>query len=194
MKKVFRTIALTLAMAMMLGITAMAAPKVEAEDGKEVTAVMNSGNQKLDTLTYEDDAITDGGQYMIFVVKPESGAYIPTASSILYINQKQAAEDGEITFENIFPKSMTSSGILISGTGLTAPELIAKILAALLGDVDGSGVFNVGDVTQLLKCFAGLAPGFEIDEAAADADGSGAVNVGDATFLLKVLAGLESLN
>ena len=192
MKKVFRTIAMALVMAMMLGITAFAAPKVEAEAGKNVSADITS--EKINTLTYTDGKIAKDGQYMIFVVSPDGNSYVPTASSILYINQKQAEGNGTITFENVFPKAMKNSGILVSGTGLTAPQLIAKILAALLGDVDASGSFDVGDATQLLKWIAGLAGNFTPDAGAADVDYSGEVDVGDATYLLKVLAGLAELN
>ena len=192
MKKMMRTAALALVTAMMLAITAFAAPIVEEANGFEVQAAFDANGVKLTELTVRDDAIVEGGQYMIFVVDGD----LPTADSILYVNQKQADEDGEITFENVYPKEMINSNIMISGTGFTAPVIVAEIQSKpiLKGDVDGSGAVDVGDATTLMKVLAGLSGDFIPELNVADVDNSGSIDVGDATTLLKVLAGLEELN
>ena len=192
MKKMMRTAALALVTAMMLAITAFAAPIVEETNGFEVQAAFDANGVKLTELTVRDDAIVEGGQYMIFVVDGD----LPTADSILYVNQKQADEDGEITFENVYPKEMINSNIMISGTGFTAPVIVAEIQSKpiLKGDVDGSGAVDVGDATTLMKVLAGLSGDFIPELNVADVDNSGSIDVGDATTLLKVLAGLEELN
>lgn len=192
MKKMMRTAALALVTAMMLAITAFAAPIVEEATGFEVQADFDANGVKLTELTVFNDAIVEGGQYMIFVVDGD----LPTADSILYVNQKQADEDGEITFENVYPKEMMNSNIMISGTGFTAPVIVAMIQdePILKGDVDGSGTVDVGDATTLMKVLAGLSGDFVPELDVADVDNSGSIDVGDATTLLKVLAGLEELN
>ena len=195
MKKMMRTAALALVTAMMLAITAFAAPIVEETNGFEVQAAFDAKGVKLTELTVFDDAIVEGGQYMIFVVDGD----LPTADSILYVNQKQADEDGEITFENVYPKVMMNSNIMISGTGFAAPVIVAEIVMdepdpVLKGDVDGSGAVDVGDATTLMKVLAGLSGDFIPELNVADVDNSGSIDVGDATTLLKVLAGLEELN
>ena len=83
MKKVMRTAAMTLAAAMMLGVTAFAAPVVEEMNGYEVSAIVDANGNKLTSLTLTDGAIEEDGQYMIFVVDGD----VVTADSILYINQ-----------------------------------------------------------------------------------------------------------
>ena len=200
MKKFLKTLAVTLAMAMLLSISALAAPVVNPAEDEAIEFELADTGDKFTVVEYHNDAIVAGGQYMIFVVTEEDGAYLPTANSILYINQAEAAEDGVVTFENVYPKTMQSSGIMISGTGISEPLLVAEIVvdetepAYDLGDVDGNGSVDVGDATMLLKVFAGLAGDFVPEAAVADVDGNSAVDIGDATYLLKVFAGLAELN
>lgn len=194
MKKFMRTIALALVMAMMMGITAFAAPKVEEEVAGTVDAKFAEtgeyAGKKLDSVTYKDSKIAKDGQYMIFVVNKEDGSYLPTASSILYINQKQAEGNGTITFENVFPKAMLSSGIMISGTGLSMPELIAKILAALLGDVDLDTEITTSDAAAILRAIANDQALEGEQGAVADADGDSDITTSDAAKILRFVAGL----
>lgn len=194
MKKFLKTLAVTLAMAMLLSISALAAPVVNPAEDEAIEFELADTGDKFTFVEYCNDAIVAGGQYMIFVVTEEDGAYLPTADSILYVNQAQADEDGVVTFENVYPKTMQSSGILISGTGISELLLVAEITVdeSVAGDVDRSGEFDVGDATMLLKYLAGLASEEELDLTVADVDGSKSVDVGDATYMLKSLAGLNS--
>lgn len=194
MKKFLKTLAVTLAMAMLLSISALAAPVVNPAEDEAIEFELADTGDKFTVVEYYNDAIVAGGQYMIFVVAEEDGEYLPTANSILYVNQAQADEDGVVTFENVYPKTMQSSGILISGTGISELLLVAEITVdeSVAGDVDRSGEFDVGDATMLLKYLAGLASEEELDLTVADVDGSKSVDVGDATYMLKSLAGLNS--
>jgi hypothetical protein len=53
------------------------------------------------------------------------------------------------------------------------------------GDVNGTGIVDIDDVTDLLKCLAGTA---ELT-GNGDVDGSGIIDIADVTDLLKILAG-----
>lgn len=201
MKKM-RLIALVLILVMILCIPAVAAETVV--DGEKATATIEMDgtsaefkeNGDMVTVTVTSTSLKAGSQYVILMVKSADGEnYTIDANSILYIDQTAATAsetNGTVTFD-VYPSSMTDGIILIAGAedGLTKVAIIkAKYI---LGDVDMSGQFNVGDATQLLKHLAGLVSEDQVSLPAADVDGSGAVNVGDATFLLKVLAGLASL-
>ena len=53
------------------------------------------------------------------------------------------------------------------------------------GDVDASGIVDIDDVTELLKCLAGTGE----PAGDGDVDASGIVDIDDVTELLKILAG-----
>ena len=58
------------------------------------------------------------------------------------------------------------------------------------GDVNGDGVFDIGDLAQLAKAVAGWDLSSDAYYAsAADCDGDGSLGVGDVTRLAKFLAG-----
>lgn len=199
MKKSMRILAVVLAAVLLLSGTAFAAdenPTVTPTPA-DGSAAFQAGYEKLD-VTYNDERIVAGGLYMIFVVTAdEDGNYIPTESSVLYINQAAATADGTVTFNGIYPSEIADSAIMISGTGLNGPVTVATIEvpapAYTLGDVDKSGEADVGDATMLLRYLAGLESEDKVAMNAADVDGSGEVDVGDATKLLRVLAGLDEL-
>lgn len=195
MKKFLRTTALSLATAMMMGVTAFAAelPKVKPVNNQKVSAVVTS-EKKLDSVTYENTVVSKDGQYMIFVVD----GTLPTADSILYINQEQADENGKVEFNNVYPKEMKNSNIMISGTGLSSAVTVAELSVggtddedALIGDVNGDNAVDVGDATQLLRYLAGLIKENDLNLNVADVNGDGSVDVGDATRILRDLAGLK---
>ncbi|MBQ1270318.1 MAG: dockerin type I repeat-containing protein [Clostridia bacterium] len=194
MRKCLRTLAIAVALVLALGVTAFASetdPIVTPADSN-TTAAFDSKFVKLESLTYKNDAIVAGGQYMVFVVTANAeGEYIPTESSILYINQAQASADGEITFSNVYPKTVTDSAVMISGTGLAAPVVVATIdVPYLKGDVSLDGTVDSWDATLVLRHDAGLT---ELDAAqinVADVSGDGIADSWDATLILRFDAGL----
>ena len=154
-----------------------------------ITLRFNANNLSM-TLT--KTGLTPGGMYLVLVLKGTDT--VPTERNILYINQTTADETGTVTFGNVYPSSIKDSTVYLSGTGLDGLTKMGEIdLKVMLGDSDGNGTINIGDVTALLRFLSGRGDS-EINQAAADVDGNGEVNVGDATRLLRHLAGLEPLN
>lgn len=192
MKHKVRKLALVLALALLLSTLALAADAnaeiVPVED-PSITLQFNANNLSM-TLT--KTGLTPGGMYLVLVLKGTDT--VPTESNILYINQTTADETGTVTFDNVYPSSIKDSTVYLSGTGLDGLTKMGEIdLKVMLGDSDGNGTINIGDVTALLRFLSGRGDS-EINQAAADVDGNGEVNVGDATRLLRHLAGLEPLN
>lgn len=59
---------------------------------------------------------------------------------------------------------------------------------ALLGDANGNGEVEIGDVTSVLTLMATPdATGY--DKKAADANGNGEIEIGDVTTILTIMAG-----
>ena len=192
MKHKVRKLALVLALALLLSTLALAADAnaeiVPVED-PSITLRFNANNLSM-TLT--KTGLTPGGMYLVLVLKGTDT--VPTESNILYINQTTADETGTVTFGNVYPSSIKDSTVYLSGTGLDGLTKMGEIdLKVMLGDSDGNGTINIGDVTALLRFLSGRGDS-EINQAAADVDGNGEVNVGDATRLLRHLAGLEPLH
>ena len=192
MKHKVRKLALVLALALLLSTLALAADAnaeiVPVED-PSITLRFNANNLSM-TLT--KTGLTPGGMYLVLVLKGTDT--VPTESNILYINQTMADETGTVTFGNVYPSSIKDSTVYLSGTGLDGLTKMGEIdLKVMLGDSDGNGTINIGDVTALLRFLSGRGDS-EINQAAADVDGNGEVNVGDATRLLRHLAGLEPLH
>ena len=205
MKKFMRTAAMMLAATMMLSLTVFAAaPQVKEKNGYEVSAQVDATGSKLTSLTLTDGAIEEDGQYMIFVVDGD----LPTVDSILYINQKQADEDGEITFENVYPKEMKNSNVMVSGTGFKAPVTIAEIVVGteptpdpepdvMLGDVNGDELITAADAQEIQRYAASLSSALDemaTDEmlAVADINGDGIITAADAQEIQRYAASLSS--
>jgi hypothetical protein len=61
-----------------------------------------------------------------------------------------------------------------------------------MGDVDGSGGVNVGDVILILRNVVGIEPFNTGQQDRADMTGDGRIDVSDATCLLGILVGLAN--
>ena len=142
MKKYTKVLALALALTMLLSMSVFAADyEVNGETG--TSAVLDGEKFNLTTPA------ENGKMYLLLVLS--GGESIPTASNILYVNQK-TAEGSSITFENVYPKSIANSTIYLAGgsAGLTkigAVEVAAP--AFKLGDVNGDGEVNILDYQRL---------------------------------------------
>ena len=201
MRKCFKALSLTLVLMMLVSVTVFAAetdPTVTPADNN-TTAAFDSTFVKLESVTYANDAIVAGGQYMVFVVTANAeGEYIPTESSILYINQAQASEAGKITFSNVYPKTVADSAVMISGTGLAAPVVVATIeVPYMLGDVNGDDIITAADAQQIQRYAAGLSSVIEEDNLAywltrADVNADGNITAADAQQIQRYAAGLSS--
>ena len=195
MKHRVRKLALLLVLALLLSTLALAADKATVTPANG--AVLEFIDSSQNNLTLTQTGVTDGGMYLVLVLAGEEKdgvPLVPTENNILYINQTTADETGTVTFDNVYPSSIKDSTVYLSGTGLDGLTKMGEIdLKVMLGDSDGNGTINIGDVTALLRFLSGRGDS-EINQAAADVDGNGEVNVGDATRLLRHLAGLEPLN
>jgi|GEM_PF-3589623 len=195
MKKFAKTLTCTLIMAMLLSLNALAAAPVVTEmEGAEVV-VADSG-EKLTSATYENEAIVKGGQYMIFVVDGD----LPTADSILYINQAEADEAGVVTFENVYPKVMMNSNVMISGTGLAAPVTVAQIKVGnddyKKGDINCDELITAADAQQILRSTVGLSSLIDDGDLpmwVIDINGDELITAADAQQILRHTVGLSSL-
>lgn len=200
MKSFTRLTAMLLAMVLTLSITVLADNSTENDKAtiRDVitgaTVTFDETNDDKINVTYTSNSLVSGSYYLVLMVmSDENGNYDAiTEESITYIDQVQADESGTIRF-TVYPSRLTTSVILI--TGLSDGLLKAAIVEAkyILGDVDGSGEVNSGDVTALLQYIVGMGASNNFVSAAADVDGSGEINSGDVTKLLQVIVGAAEL-
>lgn len=150
MKKRIASIFLTLVLTLSLAGTALA-------DGTTVTPVPPNGNVTA-TLsadgTYIDltvTGLTSKNQYLVLMVsgivdKPEDAQV--TESTIKYIDQ--ASSDGTVTFK-VYPSSMESSTILLSGSDVPLTIVATVEMSYTLGDVNNDGNVSMIDATMVAQ-------------------------------------------
>ena len=185
MKHGIRKLALVLVLALLLSTAALAAePNAEIKDViEDCTITFNANNQSV-ALTATD--LTPNGMYLVLVLKGEDT--VPTKSNILYINQATAAENGTVTFDNVYPSAIKDSTVYLSGTGLTGLTKMGFIdLLVMLGDVDGSGTVSAYDATKVLQYCAHIA-GVEINIDAAKVNVGDQISAYNATLILQYVA------
>ena len=188
MKHGIRKLALVLVLALLLSTAALAAePNAEIKDViEDCTITFNANNQSV-ALTATD--LTPNGMYLVLVLKGEDT--VPTKSNILYINHATAAENGTVTFDNVYPSAIKDSTVYLSGTGLTGLTKMGFIdLKVTLGDVDGDGEVTPTDASFVLRVAALLNTFDEKEEAAADVDGDGEITALDGSYILRYAAKL----
>lgn len=161
--------------------------------GKDITqseTAVNLSNPTSYKLSYSDDSITAGEQYLVLMVavkditsdKPD---YTVTSDSLIYINQ-ETSTSGNVTFETVYPKSVKDSVILLTGGSLTEPKLLAKIdVQGTLGDVNGDEKVNVLDAQTILRYTVKLKDFTDEQKDFADVDGNGKTNILDAQTVLR---------
>ena len=182
-------------------ITPYSAPASEGSDG---TAITESGGKYADpayyNITYRNDSIITNGQYLILMVKTSdakedgSGSYTITESSLIYINQVAAKEDGSVTFEKVYPMSLTDSYILISGTGLTNPVIVGYVdVQGMLGDVDLDGIYTATDALYALQIAVGKGDWSDTQKQCANVDDDTIVTATDALYILQAAVGKRTL-
>lgn len=186
MKHGIRKLALVLVLALVLSTAALAAePNAEIKDViEDCTITFNANNQSV-ALTATD--LTPNGMYLVLVLKGEDT--VPTKSNILYINQATAAENGTVTFDNVYPKSLVDSTIYLSGTDLTGLTKMGFIdLEVMYGDVNNDQKITSADATLSLRAAAKLITLEEEQITAADVNGDLKVTSADATLILRYAA------
>ena len=192
-----RIVSLVLVVMLVLGLCVVAAAaESDAHEIKvlEANATVNFNSEKQENLTVEVTGLPDG-QYILLVLKADvKEDWTYTASdiatdNILYINQ-EAAVGGKLSFDNVFPKSITDSVIKIAGADYQKD--VAVINAAeppfVLGDVNGDGNVRANDAMLAAQIAAKMTPAVEVNEAAADVNGDGFVRANDAMKIAQYAA------
>lgn len=200
MKKLTRLTALLLALTLALSFTALAEDAKTENDKATIKNVLTGATVTFDEtvdekilVTYTSEDLVPGSFYLVMMVSSDAqGNYgAITKDNLTYIDQVTADESKSIRF-TVYPSKLTTSVILITSAEGTLKAAIVEA-KYILGDVDGSGAVNSGDVTYLLQYLAGYDVSSKFVAAAADVDKSGSVNSGDVTKLLQVLAGFAAL-
>ena len=205
MKKWMRILTLSLAMTMLLSVTALASGENEkatiTDNATGATATFDSSNSEIIKVTFSSSSLVAGNQYLILMVKGSEGSYTIDDKSILYIDQTEAVagvgeEDPSVSFQ-VYPSSIQDSVILIAGVGVNgaAGPLVAAIVDAkyILGDVDGDGKITASDAAVILRTVAGVESLTGSQESAGNVDGDTRITASDAAKILRVVAGLDTL-
>lgn len=207
MKRIIKMIASAAALIMAMSCTVFATDaSITASAGTGLTVyaangtVITAGSEGMYSdpeyysLTYTNKAVAAGGQYIVLMVAAnlsgETPVYDITEKSLVYINQT-ASTSGSITFEKVYPSTLTDSVILISGTDLDGPQIVATVdVDGIKGDVNGDDKVNAVDAQNILKYSAGLSAFDASQLSLANVNGDGQVNAVDAQWVLKYAAGL----
>lgn len=186
MKKRVVSLFLALVLALSLTGTALAAAgssTTVTPVGGNVTATLNGDKVELTV-----SSLTSGQQYLVLMVSgvcTDVSQVQITESTIRYIDQK-ADTNGTVTF-TIYPDSMQSSTIVLSG-GTEGLRIVATVTVPYIrGDANLNGNVNLLDATLAARHAVGV-PGAKLTGdafAAADVNGSNSVNLLDATKIAK---------
>lgn len=196
MKKRAASLFLALTLALSLAGTALAATgssTTVTPVGSNVMATLNGDKVELSVSN-----LTSGQQYLVLMV---SGIYTNvsdvqiTESTIRYIDQK-ADTNGTVTF-TVYPDSMQSSTILLSG-GTEGLRIVATVTVPYKrGDANLDGTVNINDATTVAR-HAVKIPGAILTGnglAAADVNNDNTVNINDATkiaqYAVKIISSLD---
>lgn len=198
MKRMYRCLALILAVMMLLSATVFATgtesdkATLTVVEGAGVTAEFDSTNPDIIHVRVTGSLLEDGRQYVVLMIKCSDGEnYTIDSNSILYIDQKAAEAGGTISFD-VYPSSIQSSVILIAGADDGLIKAVIVKAKYVLGDVNSSSSIDATDALQVLRYAARLAELSPTAMLAADVNGSGTVDSTDALLILRYRAGLIS--
>lgn len=151
MKKRITSIFLTLALVLSLTGTALAAGTTVtpvSPSGKTVTAALSNDGTYIDlTVT----GLTSGNQYLVLMVSgivTDASQATITESTIRYIDQ--ASSDGTVKFK-VYPSSMQSSTILLSGSDVPLTIVATVEMSYKLGDANNDGNVSMIDATMVAQ-------------------------------------------
>ena len=144
MKRMYRCLALILAVMMLLSATVFATgtesdkATLTVVEGAGVTAEFDSTNPDIIHVRVTGSLLEDGRQYVVLMIKCSDGEnYTIDSNSILYIDQKAAEAGGTISFD-VYPSSIQSSVILIAGADDGLIKAVIVKAKYVLGDVNSS--------------------------------------------------------
>lgn len=192
---------LTLALMLLLTGTAfaagteVAAGDIETAEGVKTVTANLSADGKYINLTV--DGLTGGQQYLVLMVSgtvADAGQAQITQSTIRYIDQAQADNNGSVSFQ-VYPSSMQSGTILLSGSDLPLSVAAAVKMSYRRGDASGDGKVNAADwsfvARHVVKTFTLTGD----RRLAADVTGDNKVNAADlsklARYIVKSIPSLD---
>ena len=148
-------------------------------------------------VTYRNDAIEAGEQYLLLVC---SGEGAPSESNIVYINQA-ASDVGKVEFtgtDRAYPSSLGRGEYRIYVVGensaydLDNPTATFKShLPYKLGDVNEDGKVATSDALIILRAAAQLEELTDMQRLAADVNGDG-VDATDALAIMQFVVGIDN--
>lgn len=188
---------LTLALMLLLTGTAfaagteVAAGDIETAEGAKTVTANLSADGKYINLTV--DGLTGGQQYLVLMVSEtvaDAGQAQITQSTIRYIDQAQADNNGSVSFQ-VYPSSMQSGTILLSGSDLPLSVAAAVKMSYIKGDANMNGRVNLQDATAAAKHAVGIPGAMLTGDAfsAADVNENKRVNLQDATKIAQYAVG-----
>lgn len=193
MKKRIASIFLTLVLTLSLAGTALAAGTTvtpETLEDKTITATLSSDGKSID-LTM--GGLTAGNQYLVLMVSGDGTAASPsiTESTIRYIDQT-ASSDGTVMFK-VYPSSMQTSTIYLSGEDLDLTAVATVEVPYVLGDLNNDQTINSQDAVLLNRCLSGKISQEELNNnslmrLAADVNRNGAVESMDGILMNQYMA------
>lgn len=169
----------------------------------EPTCTLYNGSEKM---SVEASGVTDGQQYIVLLTTADSLTGI-NKDNIFYVDQASASGT-KVTFNNVYPKQMASSGertenatLYIIGSGFSKQVKLsyannAPFVAPLytLGDVNVDGKINQNDALLCLQYQVGLADLTPTQQLAANVtkpqSDDTAINQNDALRILQYQVGL----
>lgn len=197
MKKRIASIFLTLVLTLSLAGTALAAgTEVNAQQnlgaGKTVTAKLSQDGTYIDlTVT----GLTSKNQYLVLMVSGiyENALDAPiTESTIKYIDQ--ASADGTVKFK-VYPSSMQSSTILLSGSDVPLTVVATVEMLYIRGDANGDNKANINDASAIARHVVHAITLTGDRLLAADVTNDGKVNINDASKIARyVVHAIDSLD
>lgn len=172
--------------------TEVAAGDIETAEGAKTVTANLSADGKYINLTV--DGLTGGQQYLVLMVSgtvADAGQAQITQSTIRYIDQAQADNNGSVSFQ-VYPSSMQSGTILLSGSDLPLSVAAAvKVSSYIKGDANMNGRVNLQDATAAAKHAVGIPGAMLTGDAfsAADVNENRRVNLQDATKIAQYAVG-----
>ena len=165
--------------------------KIKEVKGSKFTLPARSSMIAVDKASFEAADLEDGRGKVVVNYVHENGTKLADSVTIMGDVGTGYQTVPSAAVENIYVVKYTRGNIY--GRFTQEPQEVTYIYTNYVpesirqyGDVDGNGVVNISDATELQKILAGLS---DKDKTNLDFDYNGVVNISDVTMLMKYLAG-----
>ena len=131
---------------------ASSGPTVEA-NSSVASASLNSNKESL-SVTYKN-AVKDDMYLVLYVQGIAEGNAFPeiNKNTILYIDQKTASANGDLSFDNVYPKTLSNGTVILtsSAAGTDMQKLATVEVPFNRGDVSGDLLVNYIDARMVMQ-------------------------------------------